>query len=75
MDWMQFLSGTPARDYVYQETPYEEQVRRAAGLLNRADAVLIGAGPDCPRRLGLSMEDAALRRISVNSLSGMDLLP
>ena len=46
MDWMQFLSGTPARDYVYQETPYEEQVRRAAGLLNRADAVLkIGKDP------------------------------
>lgn len=44
MDWMQFLSGTPARDYVYQETPYEEQVRRAAGLLNRADA-----GPDWGR--------------------------
>lgn len=53
MDWMQFLSGTPARDYVYQETPYEEQVRRAAGLLNRADAVLIGAGAGLSTAAGL----------------------
>ena len=36
---MRFLRGTPAGDYVYQEAPYEEQVRRAADLLDQADAV------------------------------------
>ena len=41
---MQFLSGVPARDYVFQHTPYEEQVREAAALLKSADAVIIGAG-------------------------------
>lgn len=30
-----FLSGTPARDYVFQKTPYEEQIR-----LNLNEAVV-----------------------------------
>ena len=27
IDFMQFLSGVPARDYVFQHTLYEEQIR------------------------------------------------
>ena len=32
VDFMQFLSGVPARDYVFQRTPYEEQVKEAVNL-------------------------------------------
>lgn len=39
-----FLSGTPARDYVFQQTPYKEQVKRAAKLIEEADYILLGAG-------------------------------
>ena len=39
-----FLSGIPARDYIFQMIPYEEQIRQAARLIKDADYVLIGAG-------------------------------
>ena len=39
VDFMQFLSGVPARDYVFQRTPYEEQIKEAAKLLREADAL------------------------------------
>ena len=39
-----FLSGTPARDYIFQKTPYEEQVSAAARLIREAEYVLLGAG-------------------------------
>lgn len=54
VDFMQFLSGVPARDYVYQHTPYEEQIREAAELLTHADAVIIGAGAGLSTAAGLS---------------------
>ena len=39
-----FLSGTPARDYIMQDTPYDEQIARAVNMINDADYVLLGAG-------------------------------
>ncbi len=39
-----FLSADYARDYIRQDTPYEEQIRRAAERIRGADYVLIGAG-------------------------------
>lgn len=39
-----FLSGIPARDYIFQRTPYEAQIRRAAKMIREADYVLLGAG-------------------------------
>lgn len=39
-----FLSGTPARDYIFQKTPYEEQIMQAANMIKEADYVLMGAG-------------------------------
>lgn len=39
-----FLCGSPARDYINQETPYEDQVARAAEMIRDADYVLVGAG-------------------------------
>ncbi|MCM1088754.1 MAG: Sir2 silent information regulator family NAD-dependent deacetylase [Muribaculaceae bacterium] len=44
MTFEQFLNGTPARDYIFQETPYEEQIRQAAEMIKDADYVLMGAG-------------------------------
>lgn len=39
-----FLSADYARDYIRQDTPYEEQIRRAAERTRGADYVIIGAG-------------------------------
>lgn len=39
-----FLSGTPARDYIFQKTPYEEQIMQAADMIQKANYVLMGAG-------------------------------
>ena len=39
-----FLSGSYARDYINQAEPYEKQIERAAGLLQEAEYVLLGAG-------------------------------
>lgn len=53
-DFTQFLSGTPARNYVFQSTSYEEQITQAAELLCRADAVVIGAGAGLSAAAGLT---------------------
>lgn len=50
-----FLSGTPARDYVFQQIPYEEQIRQAAKLIREADYLLIGAGAGLSAAAGLTM--------------------
>ena len=39
-----FLCGIPARDYIYQDTAYEQQIRDAADMIRNAEYVLIGAG-------------------------------
>lgn len=39
-----FLSGTPAKNYFFQKTDYEEQIRSAAEMISDADYILIGAG-------------------------------
>lgn len=39
-----FLCGTPARDYYYQDTDYDKQIRKASEMLHDAEYVLIGAG-------------------------------
>lgn len=44
VDWSQFLSGIPARDYIFQDIPYEEQIGQASTLLQEAEIILIGAG-------------------------------
>lgn len=53
-DWTRFLNGTPARDYIFQNTAYESQIAHAARLLLEADAVLIGAGAGASTAAGLS---------------------
>lgn len=54
IDFSRFLCSTPARDYIFQDTPYENQIREAAELLSRADAELIGAGAGLSTAAGLS---------------------
>ena len=40
-----FLSGIPARDYVFQSTTsYDEQIKQAAEMIKEAEYCLIGAG-------------------------------
>lgn len=39
-----FLCGTPARDYINQYTPYDQQIKDAAEMIRNAEYVLIGAG-------------------------------
>ncbi|MBU5446525.1 SIR2 family NAD-dependent protein deacylase [Blautia sp. MSJ-36] len=54
VDWTQFLCGIPSRDYVFQQGPYEEQIRSAARYLQEADYVLIGAGAGLSTAAGLT---------------------
>ncbi len=44
MNWNNFLYGMPARDYVFQDEPHEEQIKKAAKYIKEADYILIGAG-------------------------------
>lgn len=39
-----FLSGVPVRDYVFQSTSYDEQIKQAAEMIKEAEYCLIGAG-------------------------------
>lgn len=54
IDWSQFLSGVPARDYIFQDIPYEEQLERAFALIKEADIILIGAGAGASTAAGLT---------------------
>lgn len=54
MDWTEFLSSVPARDYIFQKTPYEEQVKEAARMIQNADHILIGAGSGLSAAAGLT---------------------
>lgn len=54
IDWTQLLSGVPAGDYIFQDTPYNEQVTQAATLLREAEMVLIGAGAGASAAAGLT---------------------
>ncbi len=54
MNLTSFLSGTPAKDYIFQNTPYEEQIKQAAALIGEARAVLVGAGAGASTAAGLT---------------------
>lgn len=44
MTFERFLSADYARDYIWQEEPYEEQIARAVEYIRDADYVLLGVG-------------------------------
>ena len=56
IDWSRFLSGIPARDYIFQNIPYEEQIKRALTLIKEADVILIGAGAGTSTAAGLAYD-------------------
>lgn len=50
-----FLCVAPAGDYVFQQVPYEQQIRQAAELIQEAEFILIGAGAGLSTAAGLAM--------------------
>ena len=54
MNWQQFLSSTPASDYIIQKENYDKQIKKAAKMIKEADAVLIGAGAGLSTAAGLT---------------------
>lgn len=54
MTFQNFLNGVPARDYVFQNIPYEEQIQKAAKAVDKADYILIGAGAGLSSAAGLT---------------------
>lgn len=61
VDWTQFLCGIPARDYIFQQEPYEEQIQMAARCLEEAEYVLIGAGAGLSAAAGLTYSGKRFR--------------
>jgi len=53
VNWTDFLNGTPAEDYVFQQTPYAEQIKEAASIIRDAKRILIGAGAGLSTAAGL----------------------
>lgn len=53
MNFNQFLCGRPANDYVFQKKDYDEQIQMAVKMLQKADAILIGAGAGLSTAAGL----------------------
>lgn len=54
MNFNKFLSGVPARDYIFQKMSYDEQLNQAVKIISEADCVLIGAGAGASTAAGLS---------------------
>lgn len=54
MTFQNFLSGMPAGDYIFQHTPYEKQIVKAAKAIQDADYILIGAGAGLSAAAGLT---------------------
>lgn len=55
VDWQKFLCSTPASDYIFQKDSYEDQIKRSAKLLQKADAIIIGAGAGASTAAGIEM--------------------
>ncbi len=54
MNWNNFLYGSPATDYIFQEMSYEEQIKLASTYIKNADYILIGAGAGLSSAAGLT---------------------
>lgn len=50
----QFLSGVPAREYIFQNIPYGVQIRQASVWIREAETILIGAGAGASTAAGLT---------------------
>lgn len=54
MTFHDFLSGVPARDYIFQEVSYAEQIQSAAKAIEEAEYILVGAGAGLSAAAGLT---------------------
>lgn len=54
MNLNNFLYGSPATDYIFQEMSYEEQIKLASTYIKNADYILIGAGAGLSSAAGLT---------------------
>ena len=54
MTFEKFLSSIPAEDYIFQKTPYEEQIAETVRAIKAADNILIGAGAGLSAAAGLT---------------------
>ena len=54
MTFEKFLCGVPARDYIFQNMPYDEQIGKAAEIIDKAEYILIGAGAGLSAAAGLT---------------------
>ena len=61
MTFRSFLSADYARDYVYIDEPYEEQIARAAAYLRAAEYVLLGVGAGMSTAAGAEYGGAFFR--------------
>lgn len=50
-----FLSGVPAKDYIFQQMDYQDQIIEAAKEIENAEYILIGAGAGLSTAAGLTM--------------------
>lgn len=57
-----FLSGTPARDYIFQKEPYTEQIKRASRMIRESEYVLLGAGAGMSTAAGAVYDGAWFER-------------
>ena len=62
MNWNNFLYGMPARDYVFQDEPHEEQIKKAAKYIKEADYILIGAGAGLSTAAGLTYDGERFKK-------------
>lgn len=53
IEWQQFLCGIPSKDYVFQKDAYEDMIKKAVKLIQKADAVIIGAGAGASTAAGI----------------------
>lgn len=63
MTFQDFLSGTPARDYIFQRMSYEEQISQAARLIRDAEYILIGGGAGLSAAAGLTYGGRRFQRL------------
>lgn len=52
--FQRFMSGIPASDYIFQDTPYEVQINSAVEIIKEAEYILIGAGAGLSAAAGLT---------------------
>lgn len=54
MNLTQFLCGVSDEDYIFQDTPYRQQIERAVNLIKDSDIILVGAGAGASTAAGLT---------------------